>query len=210
MKILIYSFEKFDRLQSNPASIVGEKLTEIIKERCESKFIKLQTTFDCWKNLEKEIKEFSPDFILGLGVAPNRHRICIENIAINIIHSPKPDNNGKIIENEKITKKGSLAYETTIDSRELFEHLKDKNIPVELSFFADTYVCNFAYYHCLNYCRDKKIKNIFLHIPLSPQEVNNLNANLSSFPLDNIIEALRDYINEIILKNDTKETDQIL
>ena len=95
-----------------------------------------------------------------------------------------------------------LAYETTVDSKRLLEHLNQNHIPTELSFFADTYFCNYLYYNCLNYCNEKDIRTIFLHIPLSPEEVINLNANLPSFPSDKIISALSTFLENICKNKD--------
>ncbi len=189
MKTLIYSFEKFHNLKSNPAYDVSKEITEKFNSK-EVKLVQLPVTFDCWDILETELNSFKPDFILGIGVAMGGIRVRLEKIGLNYKHADILDNKGVKFTLEKINPKEKLAYETEVDVLKFSESLKSKGIPNEISFCAGTYICNYAYYNCLHYVNNKKIKTLFLHVPSSPKEAIELNLNISVFPTALIANAL--------------------
>ena len=78
----------------------------------------------------------------------------------------------------------------------LVNHLKKLDIPCDLSFFAGTYICNNAYFRCLKLVSDKNLnsKTVFVHVPLSPKEVNTLGIDAPSFPPTLIGNALADFL----------------
>lgn len=193
-KILIYSFEKFAKLETNPAAEVAKLINELLKSKIDISLIILPT-WDNWIQLEEAIRSQKPDFILGIGVA-DRNRICLEYLAINMMDYAQPDNNGKIIRNSPINNKSPLALNTSLNLSEFRSVLQKENIPTTISYFADTFICNYFYFNCLDYIRKNKlnIKSVFIHVPLSPEEVNNLDTNKASFPTKIIAEGITKYI----------------
>ena len=153
--------------------------------------------------LKNKIKESKPDFILGIGVAIGINKLRIEKLGLNYKYAKIPDNKGKKAKAEKIEEKGKLAYETGINVLDFVDSLKQKQIPCEISFNAGTYVCNYAYYNCLNYInrennekKNKEIKTLFIHIPASPKEVIELGINAPSFPIEFISKGLYETLKE--------------
>ncbi|MEK6894485.1 MAG: hypothetical protein AABX10_03410 [Nanoarchaeota archaeon] len=59
-----------------------------------------------------------------------------------------------------------------------------------------TYICNNAYFRCLKYIKDKNlnVKTVFVHVPLSPKEVNAIGIDAPSFPPALIGNALTDFL----------------
>ena len=195
-KILIYGFEKFDKLENNPSAEVGKMIYDSIKKKkgVEARLEIFGVSYDFKFNLEKAIKEFKPDFILGLG-ASKRNRVSVEKIALNVIHENKPDNKGVVLMHKEIGGK-DVGLKTGFDCEKLVNYLVDKNIPCELSYFAGTYICNNAYFNCLKFIKDDflKTETVFIHVPLSPNEINKLNADAPSFPPHLIADALAAFL----------------
>ena len=195
MKTLIYTFEKFHNLKSNPAHEVGKEIKDLFNSK-NADLIQLPVTYDCWELLKNKIDDFNPEFILGLGVAMGINKVKIEKIGLNFKHAEIPDNEGIKIQSEKINANNQLAFETDIDILNFSDKLKERGIPAEISFHAGTYICNYAYYNCLNYLSDKKIKTLFIHVPASPKEVIELNANIASFPTNLIANGIFQILKE--------------
>lgn len=194
MKILIYSYDTFQNLKSNPAYDLAESLFKKFNSK-DVELIKLPVNFDSWGLLKEKINSFNPDFVLGLGVAVGRPKVSIEKIGLNYMHANVPDNSGKIYNLEKIDSSKPLAYETNFDVQDLLEHLNKNEVPSEISFNADTYICNYHYYNCLNYLQNTNKKTLFIHIPASFKLVIDMNIKVPSLPTELISKALFEYFN---------------
>lgn len=203
MKILIYSFEKFREgfydLKSNPAYEVGKELRNKFSNG-NADLIQLPVTYDCWEILKNKIDEFKPDFVLGLGIAIELNKVRVEKIGLNYKHSEMPDNSGTKFADEKIIPSGELSFETTIDVLSFVNTLKNDGVPAEISFHTGTYICNYTYYSCLNYLFNKETKVLFIHVPASPKEVIELNADVASLPTGLIAEGIYQAVNEMQLR----------
>lgn len=197
-RVLIFAFTKYDRLPSNPSVVVGDRLTDLLSEKYSVQFEVLppvmkstKKDLDSFSELKKSLDTFRPDLIIGLGAA-SRPRVGVEEIALNRIDSPKPDNGGSIIRHKPISTASPLSLSTSVDVVKLSNSLKSHGIPSAVSYFADTFVCNWIYFKILDYLRVKKSKAqcVFVHVPLSPMEVNALDSNIPSFPPHLIAEGL--------------------
>jgi pyroglutamyl-peptidase len=201
-RLLVFAFEKFDKLSSNPSMEVGKHLSHLAAENYLVQFEVLPAVMKSKKNhpnsfveLKESIDAFKPHWIIGLG-ASSRPRVSVEEIAVNRVDSPKPDNRGTIFRHEKINSSSPLALSTRVDVKKLVNALKSTGVPATISYFADTFVCNYTYFKTLDYLQRKKLKTncVFIHVPLSPVEVNALDANAPSFPPSIIAEALAAFL----------------
>ncbi len=197
-RVLVFAFNKFDKLPSNPSVAVGDHLTGLLSKNDAVQFDVLPTIMktrkgrsDAFTLLKKSIDSFRPDWIIGLGVA-SRPRVSVEEIALNRVDSPKSDSAGTVFRHKPISPSSPLALSTSADVIKLSALLKSNGVPSTVSYFADTYVCNWIYFKTLDYLRVKKSKSkcVFIHVPLSPIEVNALDANVPSFPPRLIAEGL--------------------
>jgi pyroglutamyl-peptidase len=196
MKILIYSYDTFQNLKSNPAYDLAESLIEKFSSK-DVELIKLPVTYDSWPLLKDKIDSFNPDFVLGLGVAVGRPKLSIEKIALNYMHANVPDNSGKIFTLEKIDNTKPLAYETDFDVKNLLEYLNKNEVPSEISFNADTYICNYHYYNCLNYFQGTNKETLFIHVPASTKLVIDMGIKAPNMPTDLIAKGLYEYLKNL-------------
>ncbi len=203
-RLLIFAFEKFDKLPSNPSAEVGKHLSHLAAENFLVQFEVLPTVMkstrkhsDAFSELKESIDTFNPHWIIGLGTS-TRPRVCVEEIALNRIDSPKPDNGGTVFRHQKISPISSspLSLSTRADVKKILSTLKNSGVPATISYFADTFVCNWIYYKILEHLQKKKSKSVcvFIHVPLSPVEVNALDTNAPSFPPSLIAEGLASFL----------------
>jgi len=194
MNILITGFVAFLKNTENPTeevlkllpkSIYGNKITTVL----------LPVVYDkCFEKLLPFIKETNPDIIINLGLAGSRKGISLERVAINIKDYSLPDNNGVIKDSEAIVDGGKNAYFSTLPLKKIMTKIQSKNIAVEISNTAGTYVCNNLMYHVLHYIETNKldIKAGFIHVPYMSEQL--LNKSENSLPLDIILEGIIDSI----------------
>lgn len=193
MKVLLYSFEEFGPLTINPAHEVASEIARMLADES-IELVQLPVTYECWKVLESKIKECQPQLIVGIGLDIRTNRVKLEKIGLNYKHASVADNSGTHATLERIDATKQLAYETDIDLLNIEKQLKEKEIPCEISFSAGTYVCNYAYFHCLAYADEKKVQTMFIHIPASPQEAIRHNMNVATIPTALVAKALSEII----------------
>ena len=90
------------------------------------------------------------------------------------------------------------AYFSTLPLDDIVLKLKQKNINVEISNTAGTYVCNNLFYHLMNYIEENNlnIKAGFVHVPLMDEQLKS-KGNFS-MPLSTMVEGVIDLIKECI------------
>lgn len=144
-KILISGFSSFDGDAINPSELLIQYLNQKSFPSIELCTVVLPVTFkDAYLELKNLIDVFNPDLILLCRVAKNRSKISLEKVGINWIDSRIPDNNGLLINGEKINQAGPDGLFTQLNLNQLIAKLADKNW--EISYSAGTYVCNYIYY----------------------------------------------------------------
>jgi pyroglutamyl-peptidase len=171
-KILISGFSSFDGDAINPSEFLIQFLNQKSFSSIELCTVVLPVTFkDAYLELKNQIDVFNPDLILLCGVAKNRSKISLEKVAINWIDSRIPDNNGLLINGEKINQAGPDGLFTQLNLNQLIAKLADKNC--EISYSAGTYVCNYIYYQTL---LNHKIPSVFVHVPGTSEMINDYTA----------------------------------
>ena len=164
-KILITAFTTFGKQTQNSSLEVVKKLKKQFDE-CEVIFVKLPVVFDMdfFTNL---LKLHQPNYLLMCGQAGGRKTIDCEKVAINYIYSPQPDNKGVIIKGSRIIFDGPDAYFSNVPILPIVCRLQELKLPVQLSFSAGTFVCNFSYYLMLHTISTMKLacEAMFVHFP---------------------------------------------
>ena len=207
MKILVTGFDPFDKDIINPAYEAVKRLPDEIKE---AKIIKLEipTSFERSRiAIEEAIEKYSPNVILSIGQAGGRNEITIEKVAINLLEARIKDNDGYQPLDKPIKEDGQTAYFTNLPIKGMVSHIKENNIPANISYTAGTFVCNSVMYNIL-YLIDKKfphIKGGFIHVPFLPEQAVLKNPIPSSMSLDMISKAIELAIEAILINKDNKD-----
>ncbi|MDV3103803.1 pyroglutamyl-peptidase I [Thermococcus waiotapuensis] len=191
MKVLVTGFEPFGGESINPSweavkALPGEiNGAEIVKHL-------LPVTFRGVREvLPRLIVKERPDVVILTGQAGGRPNITIERVAINVMDSKMPDNEGFAPEDEPVFEGAPTAYFATIPIKAIVKALREEKIPAEVSNTAGTYVCNTAMFTALHTIAvaGMETRAGFIHVPFSHEQA--LDKPRPSMAQETINRAIR-------------------
>ncbi len=183
--LILTGFEPFGKFTINPS-------WEAVKKIKEGEKFRIPVTFRGAKLWGQKIADMKPDMVIATGLSPSARKIKVEALAVNIMHSEIPDNEGYAPKNRKIYENGEDCIFTNEPYDELVKYLNSKNIPAKLSFSAGTYVCNTFYYSLLHNIGSGKV--IFIHLPPTEEIVKNCKDCWTIEEIRNAIEKVLEFI----------------
>ena len=172
MKVLVTGFEPFGGEEINPSweavSALPDEIegAEIIKRQ-------LPVTFNgVRKILPRLIVDEKPDIVILTGQAGGMPNITVERVAINVMDSTKPDNEGFAPEDEPVFEGAPAAYFATLPIKAIVRALREAKIPAGISNTAGTYVCNTAMFTALHTIAvaGMETRAGFIHVPFSHEQ----------------------------------------
>ena len=191
MKVLVTGFEPFGGEEINPSWRAVEALPDELKGATLLK-VQLPVSFErVRKILPRLIAEERPDIVLLTGQAGGRPNITVERVAINVMDSTMPDNDGLKPEDEPVFEGAPDAYFATIPVKGVVRALRNAGIPAGVSNTAGTYVCNTAMFTALHTIAvsGMEAKAGFIHVPFSHEQA--LDKPRPSMAQKTINEAIR-------------------
>ncbi|ACJ17180.1 pyrrolidone-carboxylate peptidase [Thermococcus onnurineus NA1] len=199
MKVLITGFEPFGGEEINPS---WEAVRRLPDEIAGAELIKRQlpVTFRGVRELlPRLIVETKPDLVILTGQAGGRPNITVERVAINVMDSTMPDNEGYTPEDEPIFEGAPDAYFATLPIKAIVKALREAKIPAAVSNTAGTYVCNTAMYTVLHTIAvaGMETKAGFIHVPFIHEQA--LDKPRPSMALETVVKAY-----EVIIKTSLK------
>jgi pyroglutamyl-peptidase len=161
--VLITGFERFDGALSNPTE---DMLIGLEHEQFNLMTLVLPVEFErSFEVLKQVIISFKPDDIILCGLAGNRTEITVEKVAINYINARISDNSGIQPLDVKVSETGDDGYFSTFAITELISYMQQRDIVLNMSFHAGSYVCNYLLYKCLQLLKGSNTTATFLHFP---------------------------------------------
>ena len=160
------------------------------------------TYYGAFKILSKVIDKEKPDAVISTGLSSSVQRIRFETSFRNQMESKYADANEYKPKGIRIDAKKSAEKKLTpqVDFDFLVNLLNSKNLPVEISEDANTFICN-----SLGYLTTKKIlennlpiRNVFIHIPWTDDYKNKIELEPAKIFLEKgkLYKAI-----EILIKN---------
>jgi pyrrolidone-carboxylate peptidase/GNAT superfamily N-acetyltransferase len=121
-----------------------------------------------------------PRALLLVGEA-RRPRVSVEQLALNVADSDRPDNAGLLPRDRPLDPGGSapLALRASWDARAVAEALRSQGVRAEASFHAGTFACNASLYLALATAPAPAPAIGFLHLPRAPWPVGPRLATLT-------------------------------
>ncbi|ASJ09829.1 pyroglutamyl-peptidase I [Thermococcus sp. P6] len=190
MKVLVTGFEPFGGERINPS---WEALKDLPEEVEGARLIKrrLPVTFRGVRRvLPRLIVEEKPDVVVLTGQAGGRPNVTVERVAINVMDSRTPDNEGFAPEDEPVFEGAPAAYFSTLPVKAIVDALRKAGIPAGVSNTAGTYVCNAAMFTALHTIAvaGMETRAGFVHVPFSHGQV--LEKAKPSMSLETIRKAI--------------------
>lgn len=104
------------------------------------------------------------DFVIHLGQAPGRNKVCLERVAINVGEEPERPEDDPLT----LCEDGALAYCSSLPLVQWAREARQEELPVQVSHHAGTYLCNATLYwtHYFIKKRGLKAQSCFVHLPL--------------------------------------------
>ena len=194
MKILITGFEPFGGSATNSSWEVASAVSRVHIPEVIIKVKQLPVSFGRVAAVLKDaISEVSPDVLIMLGQSGQSESIRIERVAINMMDSSKPDNDGYIPDEVIIHPDGPSALFSTLPLKPLRNALVAQGHNVKISNSAGLYVCNRTYYEALYYLSSQGLatRAVLVHLPKISDE----------WPLSRLQTVVMKLINYINLKH---------
>lgn len=166
-KLLLTGFGPFGSNTSNPTTDIVKELEGLVVNEFNIISKELPVSYQKLDKLLPEIYQSDTwDAIIHLGLASDQKKITPEKVALNLIDSKNPDNDGECFLDKKIIETGDSLY-STLPVRKMVKSLAAEKIPAEISYSAGVYVCNYTMYHCLHYIQKNnfQIPAGFIHVP---------------------------------------------
>lgn len=167
MRVLVTAFNPFGKLDTNSSMMVLDKMKDTIDSIEIEKLIVPTVYTECARIAWEKAMEIGADAILCLGQAGGRSSITVEVIGINYALAKLADNNGCLIQGDKLCDGGEAAIFSTVPVKEMVSAVKKIGFDAELSISAGGFVCNSMLYTLLKKAKDNEL-NIpigFVHLP---------------------------------------------
>ncbi|WP_457742933.1 pyroglutamyl-peptidase I [Thermococcus sp.] len=169
MRVFVTGFEPFGGEKINPS---WEAVKALPDELNGAELIKVQlpVSFNRVRELlPRLIVKERPEVVLLTGQAGGRPNVTVERVAINVMDSTIPDNDGFAPEDEPVFEGAPDAYFATIPIKTVVKALRNAGIPAGVSNTAGTYVCNTAMFTALHTIAvsGMEARTGFIHVPLS-------------------------------------------
>ena len=193
MKIVVTGFRPFLGATSNSSEDLARELALFFPEvRSHVLPVEFGHSFEL---LRLYLQHDKPDYIIMLGQAAGRPRICFEKIGLNWVQSEHPDEAGRHLANEAILDEQPLALMTNFPVDRIIGVLKKENLPVEVSFSAGAFVCNDLYFRVLAEFAEKS-PPVFIHLPLVKDLGFEIQLHVMKKAISELLLAQSDKIQE--------------
>ena len=191
VNILLTGFEPFGGSEINSSWETAVRVGQLSPKGVVVETMQLPVSFKrAGEAIRRALHEKQPNVLVMLGQRGKGVSIDIERIAINLMDSVNPDNDGYQPQEQAITAGGEAAYFSNLPVKVLRDALLYKSIPARVSNSAGLYVCNSTYYNALEEIRGKQLstKVVFVHLPKIS----------SDFPQEMLVEAVKTIIETVI------------
>lgn len=191
MRVLLTGFEPFGGSYINSSWETAYNIGQLAISGVEMKVVQLPVSFiSSGKLIRNLLQTHKPDALVMLGQRGKGQNIDIERIAVNMMDSVNPDNDGFSPRELPIVENGSNAYFSNMSVKTLKNALENANIPSKVSNSAGLYVCNCTYYHALSEIFDSELqtKAVFVHLPKLGKD----------FTIELLVESIKKIIEEIL------------
>lgn len=191
MRVLLTGFEPFGDSDMNSSWETAYQLGQLSIGGVDMEVVQLPVSFiGSGKLIRKLLQNHKPDALVMLGQRGKGQSIDIERIAVNMMDSVNPDNDGFYPHELPIVENACNAYFSNVSVKTLKNALENANIPSKVSNSAGLYVCNCTYYHALSEIFDSELqtKAVFVHLPKLGKD----------FTIELLVESIKKIIEEIL------------
>lgn len=182
--LLITGFSPFNAQSLNPSWEAVKQLPEAVGNYRLCK-LELPTLYGkAAELLLARASQVHPQVIISVGQAGGRDAVTPERIAVNIRAARIPDNDGLLLDGDRVDPRGPAAYFSTLPVEAIRDAIRAVQIPSAVSNTAGTFVCNDVLYSMLRHYENTDVRCGFIHVPYMPEQGE------PNLPLDRTVAAL--------------------
>lgn len=192
MTILVTGFDPFGGESINPAYEAVKLLPDNIGGAVIAKQL-IPTSFSrSGKVIGEAIERVRPDAVVCIGQAGGRAAITPERVAVNLMDSTSPDNDGYIPTDIPVCADGENAYFSTLPVKEMVCAIRESSVNAALSLSAGTFVCNSLMYRVLYLAatRYKGMRGGFIHVPYLTEQTAGKRPGTPGMEMCDIVKGL--------------------
>jgi pyroglutamyl-peptidase len=166
-RVLITGFGPFPGFAENPSAWLVETLAK--RPRAPGIELHARVLPTEWEKIAlvpQLFEALQPHVMIHFGVSENASAFAIERLAYNRAFL-ETDARGAMPKDRKIRAGGPQRFDTLFPAAALAAHLRRSRLTARTSRSAGAYLCNFLYYHSLEWAgRQRDVPTvIFVHIP---------------------------------------------
>lgn len=186
MKILLSAFEPFAERTEN----VSQMLLNHFKSQNLIDAVVLPVSYkDAPICLFEKIEQMKPKVVIALGESAQSKEMNIELAALNISHAEIADNQGVVLQNERIDEEQDMALLSDWNPGPINRFILESDYPIKISYQAGTYVCNHLYFKLLSHSKSTNYSAGFIHCPA---DLNRLSLEKQVFALNAFIQFIKE------------------
>jgi len=167
-RVLLLGFGPFPGAPFNPSAALVEALARRRRPALASARCAVHIFATSYAAVDRDLPKLlveKPDIVLMFGLARRRRQLCIESRARNAVSVLFPDANGYRPTHGVISPGGPAAIPGNTPCADLLGALRGCSFPTRLSRDAGRYLCNYAYWRCLQHVSGRRPLVQFVHIP---------------------------------------------
>jgi pyroglutamyl-peptidase len=165
-RVLITGFGPFPGVTENPSAWLAETLAEQARAEFHAELHAriLPTEWRVAELMPGLYARLQPHVMIHFGVDRRGQTLRIERFAHNRT-APRADASGALPRSALVRPEGPERLDTKLPTTRLAAHLRSRGLPATASRSAGSYLCNFLYYHSLEWARGRACLALFVHIP---------------------------------------------
>ena len=145
MTTLVTGFDPFGEAELNASELVVTALSDLNDPGVVTAI--LPTSYRrAEERMDQLLRTHHPNLVLMLGLAGDRTRICLEQVALNLNDSSKPDNDGEIRQQKRIIEEGPVGYWSSLPLEDMAADARRFGEEIVFSRDAGSYVCNHLFF----------------------------------------------------------------
>jgi pyroglutamyl-peptidase len=168
LRVTLAGFGPFPGAPFNPSAALAEALARRRRPAFASTRRTIHIFATSYAAVDRDLPRLfaeNPDIVLMFGLAGRRRHLCIETRARNAQSVLFPDISGYRPLRGVISPGGPAAIRGNAPFADLLGALRGHSFPARLSRDAGRYLCNYAYWRCLQHVGDRRPLVQFVHIP---------------------------------------------
>jgi len=167
-RVLLTGFGPLPGVADNPSAWLAETLAQRAAREVEAELHAriLPTSWQDAQSMPGVYDELQPQIMIHFGVSPRANTFRIERSAHNRA-TRRADAHGLMPSARRIRADGADRIDTSLPAAAVAARLRASGVAAASSRSAGSYLCNFLYYHSLDWARQQPDPRLvlFVHVP---------------------------------------------